>query len=464
MADTCSAALQNMPRLENWLEKLGLPVDTALVPLMCLQTAFFTPWLPPDTCLRLSRLTVWLMAVDNVLDAPEASGSPGPDWPTARVEDWHRILDGHDGGSDDPVARALAEIIRDVDGDGRPELVAVWRESMHQTLTGMRYEHETSRTAATGGTAPPPADYLRHGAWSIGVEQQVTALWALLDEPGLADRLPVLRTALHDAAIAVRLLNDLRGHHREQAEGKPDALALGLTEREAYERADAGLESCLRALAPLTAAGYGSAVALERVVIWHARMYHRFDPVRPGRTAAPPLPGSTAPAPSVPSVSRPKEAPPMGTEQEVLDAVASGATYDTAELAALFDRLAPVDTAFLIGTWRGGAFEHTSENAELLTKMRWYGKRFTDADHVEPLLCRDEDGAVYSCTEMGLASLREVVHRGKRSAAMVYDQLPVIDHFRRLTDDVLLCVMDKKGDPEDFYFHLTRVPEPDIRA
>ncbi|MEU5188977.1 DUF4334 domain-containing protein [Streptomyces klenkii] len=41
---------------------------------------------------------------------------------------------------------------------------------------------------------------------------------------------------------------------------------------------------------------------------------------------------------------------------------------------------------------------------------------------------------------------------------MVYDQLPVIDHFRRITDDVLLCVMDKKGDPADFYFHLTRVP------
>ncbi|MFH8347787.1 DUF4334 domain-containing protein [Streptomyces sp. NPDC018045] len=96
--------------------------------------------------------------------------------------------------------------------------------------------------------------------------------------------------------------------------------------------------------------------------------------------------------------------------------------------------------------------------------MRWYGKRFVDADHVEPLLCRDADGAVCSYTDMGLASLREVVHRGKQSTAMVYDQLPVIDHFRRLTDDVLLCVMDKKGDPEDFYFHLTRVPEPEVRA
>ncbi|WP_234440702.1 DUF4334 domain-containing protein [Streptomyces rimosus] len=149
--------------------------------------------------------------------------------------------------------------------------------------------------------------------------------------------------------------------------------------------------------------------------------------------------------------------------RDVLDTIASGGAYANAKLAELFDRLEPVDVGVLTGTWQGGGFEHTSENAELLAKMRWYGKRFIDADHVEPLLCRDESGAVYSYEEMGLATLHEVVYRGKQSTAMVYDQLPVIDHFRRLTDDVLLGVMAKKGAPADFYFHLTRisaVPRP----
>ncbi|KWT57195.1 hypothetical protein ADL21_35990 [Streptomyces albus subsp. albus] len=141
----------------------------------------------------------------------------------------------------------------------------------------------------------------------------------------------------------------------------------------------------------------------------------------------------------------------------VLDTIASGGEYANAKLAELFDRLEPVDLGILTGTWRGGGFERTSENAVLLAKMRWYGKRFLDADHVEPLLCRDESGAVYSYEEMGLATLHEVVYRGKQSTAMVYDQLPIIDHFRRLTDDVLLGVMAKKGAPADFYFHLTRV-------
>lgn len=462
-----------MPRLEIWLKELGLPVDPALVPLMCLQTAFFTPWLPPETCDQLARLTVWLMAIDNVLDAPEAADAApctGPDGTATRVRAWHRVLAGHDNDgdnvdhnvddSDDPVARALAEIARDLHREGRPELTAVWRKSMHQTLTGMAWEREAARTAAGGGVIGL-TDYLRHGAWTIGVEQQVTALWALMDEPGLPRRLPLLLGALRQAATAIRLLNDLRGHQRERSEGKADALALGLTEQEVYRRAEAGLDDCRRALAPLTAAGYGSAVALERVALWHARMYHHFDPVRSGQAASSPLPGGSggaAPIRHPPFVPQPRKAPAMSIEQEVLDVIASGGQCDNAKLTELFDRLEPVDTDLLIGTWQGGAFEHTSENAALLTKMRWYGKRFVDADHVEPLLCRDEDGTVFSYEEMGLATLREVVHRGKQSTAMVYDQLPVIDHFRRLTDNVLLCVMDKKESPTDFFFHLTRVP------
>ncbi|QZY20293.1 GXWXG domain-containing protein [Streptomyces decoyicus] len=469
--------MQSMPRLEIWLKERGLPVDTALVPLMCLQTAFFTPWLPPETCYQVSRLTVWLMAIDNVLDAPDAPASPGsagsagPNGTATRVRAWHRVLAGRDsdgdsnGGSDsdsdEPMARALAEIARDLHRDGRPELTAVWRKSMHQTLVGMRCEGEAARTSAAGGGMPRLADYLRHGAWTIGVEQQVTALWALMDEPGLPRRLPVLLGALRQAATAIRLLNDLRGHQREQSEGKTDALAIGLTGQEVYRRAEEGLENCRRALAPLTAAGYGSAVALERVALWHARMYHRFDPVRPGQATISPLPvgpDSAAHTRHRPFVPQPREAPAMNIEQEVLDVIVSGGQYDNAKLAELFDQLEPVDTDLLIGTWQGGGFEHTSENAALLTKMRWYGKRFVDAEHVEPLLCRDEDGTVFSYEEMGLATLHEVIYRGKQSTAMVYDQLPIIDHFRRLTDNVLLCVMDKKEAPADFFFHLTRVP------
>ncbi|MCD9141381.1 DUF4334 domain-containing protein [Streptomyces albireticuli] len=444
IADTCSGALQNMPRLEIWLKEHGLPVDPALVPLMCLQAAFFTPWTAPESTYQVARLTTWLMAIDNVLDAP-ADVTQG-DGTGARVRAWHRVIAGADVSGEDPVEHALADITGGLRQDGRPELVALWRHSMHRTLTGMRRERAAAETVAAGGSLPRLTDYLRHGAWTIGVEQQVTALWALMDDVhGLAPHLPVLRGALRHGAIAIRLLNDLRGHHRERTEGKADALAIGLSAPEAHDRAEVAVEACRRALAPLTAAAYIPAVALERVILWHSRMYHRFDPVRPGNAADifPP----------------PRKDPKVGMEQEILDAIASGGEYDAMKLAELFDRLEPVDAGLLTGTWKGGGFESASENAVLLAQMKWYGKRFVDSGHVEPLLCLDENGKVFSYEEMGLATLHEVVFRGKPSTAMVYDQLPVIDHFRRITDDVLLCVMDKKGDPTDFYFHLTRVPE-----
>lgn len=449
IADTCSGALQNMPRLEIWLKEHGLPVDPALVPLMCLQAAFFTPWMPPESTYQVARLTTWLMAIDNVLDAPAdvalADVAPG-DGTAARVRAWHRVIAGADVSSEDPMEYTLADITGGLRRDGRPELVALWQHSMHQTLTGMQREREAAETVATGGKLPRLTDYLRHGAWTIGVEQQVTALWALMDEASATTmQLPVLRGALRHGAIAIRLLNDLRGHHRERTEGKTDALAIGLSAPEAYDRAEVAVQACRRALAPLTATAYIPAVALERVILWHSRMYHRFDPVRPGSAAD--------------AFRPPRKDPKVGMEQEVLDAIASGGEYDTTKLAELFDRLEPVDVTLLTGTWKGGGFEFGSENAVLLAQMRWYGKRFVDTGHVEPLLCLDEDGKVFSYEEMGLATLHEVVFRGKQSTAMVYDQLPVIDHFRRITDDVLLCVMDKKGDPADFYFHLTRVPE-----
>ncbi|WP_006606884.1 GXWXG domain-containing protein [Streptomyces auratus] len=62
----------------------------------------------------------------------------------------------------------------------------------------------------------------------------------------------------------------------------------------------------------------------------------------------------------------------MSIEQEVLDVIASGGQCDNAKLAELFDRLEPVDTDLLLGTWQGGGFEHTSENAALRESFALY--------------------------------------------------------------------------------------------
>lgn len=104
----------------------------------------------------------------------------------------------------------------------------------------------------------------------------------------------------------------------------------------------------------------------------------------------------------------------------------------------------------------------------MLGQMRWWGKDFTDARKVDPILVTDDSGDVVpdtSATGGGGASLWEVSFRGRPTASMVYDRLPVIDHFVVVDTDAsgrpttLLAVMNGRGtvsDGEHFWFVLDR--------
>lgn len=144
------------------------------------------------------------------------------------------------------------------------------------------------------------------------------------------------------------------------------------------------------------------------------------------------------------------------TESTVLEIIRTGAAESAPTLLSLFDELEPVPAAFMYGRWRGGLFTEGREIGALLTRLQWYGKRFTDPENAEPLLCRRTDGTLYSFSGMGQARLRELGFRGKVSAAMIYDDQPMIELFRKVSDNVVLGVVDAKGRPVDFFFHLTR--------
>ncbi len=47
-------------------------------------------------------------------------------------------------------------------------------------------------------------------------------------------------------------------------------------------------------------------------------------------------------------------------------------------------------------------------------------------------------------------------HRGKVSATMVYDNLPIHDVFRKMDADTVLGIMDLKGLKKPFFFVLRR--------
>lgn len=171
-------------------------------------------------------------------------------------------------------------------------------------------------------------------------------------------------------------------------------------------------------------------------------------------------------------------------------ALANGPTT-TAAAFALFDRLDPVDTGFMLGAWRGAGFPTGHPLDGVLEACHWHGKRFDSAEDVQPLVFDSLTGGQQRlnpslmmpgmalaaklplfkhaavgrlfqtvmpllATRRSRARLRLTEYRGKTSATMIYDRLPIHDIFRRLDDNTVLGVMDMKGMAQPFFFVLHR--------
>ncbi|MEV5647507.1 DUF4334 domain-containing protein [Nocardia sp. NPDC052254] len=156
----------------------------------------------------------------------------------------------------------------------------------------------------------------------------------------------------------------------------------------------------------------------------------------------------------------------------------------------LYDSLPEVAVSEITtGRWRGEELDTGHPWAGVLVESGWYGKQFDSADEVQPLLFAGADGRVFAVdprrVPLGLAGrlptvgfrlarrmlpvlrpllragtararLRAVEYRGKSSAAMAYDHLPIIDIFRRVDENTLLGVMDMRGMTEPYFFVLRR--------
>ncbi len=165
----------------------------------------------------------------------------------------------------------------------------------------------------------------------------------------------------------------------------------------------------------------------------------------------------------------------------------------TSEVLALFDSLVPIDLSFMMGRWKG--FEITTGHPQdgVLEATRWYGKEFENDETVHPLLHESSRGKVFRVrprptlvylslrlpilkaralrplsllitamlrTRHSQARIRMVEYRGKVSATMIYDGLPINDHFRKLDENTVLGLMDFKGIESPFPFVLERTDPP----
>lgn len=130
---------------------------------------------------------------------------------------------------------------------------------------------------------------------------------------------------------------------------------------------------------------------------------------------------------------------------------------DDVRLLDYFDSLPAMPASRMLGDWAGGILSHQHPVEKQLEAIEWHGKRFIDANNVNPIMSLDASGNRMVNDVLGGASLREVVFRGVATATMIYDKSPVFDHFRKVTDDLVVGIMDQKGNDRPLVFFLSRL-------
>ncbi len=137
----------------------------------------------------------------------------------------------------------------------------------------------------------------------------------------------------------------------------------------------------------------------------------------------------------------------------------------------------------LTGFWRGRAVETGHPVDELLRASSWIGKDFLSQDEVHPLVhegvfgrYRLNPGLVplgvaratglarlpgvraafrllgpLLSTRRPRARLRLIDDRGCLTTAMIYDQRPILDVFRKVDDDTVMGRMDERGRAPAFF-------------
>jgi len=145
--------------------------------------------------------------------------------------------------------------------------------------------------------------------------------------------------------------------------------------------------------------------------------------------------------------------PPNDVELELLALIEESkrcVAVDSARLMQLYRQLDPVSVDFMIGTWHGSLFNGQSGDG-------WWGKQMISAELVLPLLFQREDGSVYSNEVWGLAHLASDRFDDLTETAMlVYNDKPLYDYFRRVTDETVIGLTPAAALGADFFFQLTR--------
>lgn len=139
--------------------------------------------------------------------------------------------------------------------------------------------------------------------------------------------------------------------------------------------------------------------------------------------------------------------------------VGSKEIFKAEELDIFFEALEPIKIEEMTGKWNGGLFFTSSFQRLLLDQLaifKWVGKNFKNENRVQALIMSFLGLFKFGLPFFGSAVARTIQFRGKDSAAMVYNYMPFIDHFRRIDDSTVMGIMTAKGEVVNYFYAIKK--------
>ncbi|KAJ6037072.1 hypothetical protein N7540_001351 [Penicillium herquei] len=128
-----------------------------------------------------------------------------------------------------------------------------------------------------------------------------------------------------------------------------------------------------------------------------------------------------------------------------------------AYIDGIFQELKPIKPENLMGEWDGFILSTGHPLETELEELNWFGNTFDSNDDIAPLIV-SVNGERVPFKEWGSASLFEVKYRGVVSAALIYDERPIVVHYRMVRSNLVAGVMESKlfGKDNRVYFYLKK--------
>ncbi|SNR59490.1 terpene synthase family protein [Actinomadura mexicana] len=267
-------ALDVLADLRVWASRHPEILRSVPMESQALSAASISPWRRPDQLRLPARMYMWAYAMDDHVEQNVES--------LAELDDLfdrcNGIVQGGDRDDGHPLLSALSDWQSELSRCPLyPHQADLWARVFSDTMRGERYDWITGRARERGAGPSDPDEYLSHAA-SVNAFLTLFPYWGTSDQEDLLDHLEALTSAMEDAQVAVRLVNDLCTYDRERTQPRENNILMyDTTPRWVQGELERRCAAAREQMRPLAATGSLPALETLRAFDFSIAFYERAD-------------------------------------------------------------------------------------------------------------------------------------------------------------------------------------------